>query len=206
MEDFSFRYGMDAEDEMIYLLTHFAKHYREAGIGIRHMVDLWVYRIHHPEIDEEYIRFELDKLQLLEFYENIVNTLCSWFEDSSGDEKTEFITQVIFTSGEYVRMYTANISNALKGTKGGHSVQAVKQKRLFTALYPGDTVMKKEYPILLKYPFLLPFMLVARFFRKVLFEGKVRLYLTHRLKFSADEVSGYQQSLNYVGLDFHFSE
>jgi len=49
------RYSMTDEDQMIYLFTHFAKHYRTAGIGIRHFVDIWVYRKNKPELDEEYI-------------------------------------------------------------------------------------------------------------------------------------------------------
>ena len=70
--DSGFGYIMTDEDQMIYLFTHFAKHYRDSGIGIRHMVDLWVYRRNHPSLDEDYIRAELEKLHLLEFYTNII--------------------------------------------------------------------------------------------------------------------------------------
>jgi hypothetical protein len=197
---------MDACDEMIYLFTHFAKHYRDAGIGIRHIVDLWVYRKHNPDMDEGYIRKELKKLQLLEFYDNIVHTLRVWFEDAPADERTEYITQFIFTSGEYGRAHTSNLSSALKLSKNGESEQTVKRKRVMRALFPGYTEMCRKYRVLRKVPVLLPIMWVVRIFEKILKKGKVQHFVTNKLHVDAEEVSQYQQSLNYVGLDFNFSE
>ena len=206
MDGYSFRHKMNSCDEMIYLFTHFAKHYRDAGIGIRHIVDLWVYRKHNPDMDEEYIRGELEKLQLLEFYDNILYTLRVWFEDCQEDEKTEFITQFIFTSGEYGRSHNSNLSNALKSTKGGRSVQATKWRRVFKALFPGYTEMCRKYKVLKKLPILLPIMWIVRIFEKAFQKNKVRYFITRRFNVDTDEVSEYQQSLNYVGLDFNFSE
>ena len=58
---------MTPEDEFIYLFTHFAKHYRDGGIGCRYVVDLWVFLRNNPTMDPEKIKRELDKLQLREF-------------------------------------------------------------------------------------------------------------------------------------------
>ena len=206
MDGCSFRYKMNACDEMVYLFTHFSKHYRDAGIGIRHIVDLWVYRKHNPHMDEQYVRRELQKLQLLEFYDNIMHTLSVWFEDCTGDEKTEFITQVIFSSGEYGRADYSTLSRALKSTKSGKSAQAVKQKHVLRALFPGYTEMSRRYKVLKKLPVLLPIMWVVRIFGKLFKKEKVRHFITHRLDFDDNRVFEYQRSLNYVGLDFNFSE
>ena len=206
MDGYSFRYHMSPCDEMIYLFTHFAKHYRDSGIGIRHIVDLWVYRKHNPQLDEKYIRREFEKLQLLEFYDNIMCTLNAWFEDCPENEKTEFITQFIFTSGEYGRVHNSDLSSALKSTKNGQSAQAAKRKRVFHALFPGYSSMSKIYPVLKKLPILLPIMWLVRAVRKLFHAGEVKQFVDHRLSFKAEEVSEYQKSLNYVGLDFNFSE
>ena len=206
LEGYTCRYRMDPEDEMIYLFTHFAKHYRDSGIGIRHIVDLWVYRRHNPALNEAYIRKELQKLQLLEFYDNITRTLQVWFENYPQDEKTEYITQFIFTSGEFGRSHVTNLSSALKSTKGGHSVEAVKRARTFRALFPRYDGMCQLYPVLRAVPILLPVMWVVRIFEKVFITKRVRQFAEQQLKLDATEVSQYQQSLNYVGLDFHFSE
>ena len=206
VEGCAHRYGMTAEDEMIYLFTHFAKHYRDAGIGLRHPMDLWMYRKHHPDMDEAYIRNELKQLQLLEFYENICHTLAVWFKDGPADEKTEFITQFIFSSGEYGKASVSKLSSVLKVTKTGLSAESVKRRRVFCAIFPGYTIMSKEYCFLKKLPFLLPFMWIVRGVKKVFREGKLHGFFSRRLNFTAEDVSAYQQSLNFVGLDFHFTE
>ena len=206
MGGFTARYKMDACDEMIYLFTHFAKHYRDSGIGIRHIVDLWVYEKNHPDMDRKYIRNELKKLQLLEFYENIIRTLRVWFENDPQDEKTEYITQFIFTSGEFGRTHNSQLSSALKQAKGGRSEYAIKRKRVFHALFPGYSDMCKLYPVLQKSPVLLPIMWVVRLMGKLSQKKKIQHFVDNQLSFKAEEVSEYQQSLNYVGLDFHFTE
>ena len=206
MEGYSFQYKMDPCDEMIYLFTHFAKHYRDAGIGIRHIVDLWVYRQHNPDLNEKYIRRELAKLQLVEFYDNILRTLRVWFEDHPADEITEYITQFIFSSGEFGRAHNSHLSTALKFSKSGGSEGAVKRKRVLRALFPTYGEMTLKYKVLKKLPVLLPIMWIVRWFEKVFQKGKVRYFVTQKLNVNAQEVSEYQQSLNYVGLDFNFSE
>lgn len=206
VEGHSFRYGMKPSDEMIYLFTHFAKHYRDAGIGIRHIVDLWVYRQHNPGLDEAYIQKELKKLQLLEFYDNIMRTLRVWFEKYPQDERTEYITQFIFTSGEFGRAHTANLSSALKYAKSGQSQQAIQRRRALRTLFPGYEEMCRKYRVLRKVPVLLPIMWLVRIFEKIFIKKRARRFIDRQFKVDAGEVSEYQQSLNFVGLDFHFSE
>ena len=84
-EEGACRYVMSAEDEMIYLFTHFAKHYRDAGIGIKHFIDLWVFRSSVKELNPEYILCELKKLELADFYKNIIRTLDVWFCEQPSD-------------------------------------------------------------------------------------------------------------------------
>ena len=200
------RYHMDPSDEMIYLFTHFAKHYRDAGIGIRHIVDLWVYSKHNPEMDEGYIRKELKKLQLLEFYDNVMYTVRVWFEDYPGDEKTEFITQFIFTSGEFGRAYNQNLSCALKISKGTQGTSAAKGKQMLRAMFPGYIEMCNLYGFLKKLPILLPVMWVVRIVDKIIHPERINRFARRHLSYKEDDVSEYQRSLNYVGLDFNFSE
>ena len=206
MDGYSSRYGMKPCDEMVYLFTHYAKHYRDAGIGIRHIVDLWVYCQHHPDMDAAYIRRELQKLQLLEFYDNTMRTLHVWFEGYPADEITEYISQFIFTSGEFGRDHTSNLSSALKYAKSGQSEQTIKRRRAMRTLFPGYEEMCRSYKILKKVPVLLPIMWLVRIFEKVFIKKRTRRFIDRHLKVDANEVSEYQQSLNFVGLDFHFSE
>lgn len=195
-------YSMTDEDQLIFLFTHFAKHYRDAGIGIKHMTDLWIYRKSKRDLDEKYIEKELTVLQLYDFYTNIMNTLSVWFDGREQDEKTDFITNVIFNSGVYGTSDKHIISEAVKISK---STNNVKTNKIFKLLFPPYKDMRIKYKFLKKAPFLLPIMWIHRILMAILFKGdsiKVRAKAIDRI--NADDINNYQQNLNYVGLDFNF--
>ena len=197
-------YSMTDEDQLIYLFTHFAKHYRDAGIGIKHMTDLWVYRKSKPLLDEKYIKKELTALQLYGFYVNIINTLAVWFDGIEGDEKTDFITDVIFNSGVYGTRDKHAISDAVKISR---STNKVKTRKLFKLIFPAYQVMGIKYPLLKKAPFLLPIMWIHRILTTILFKSnRIKAQAQAIDQMSAENINNYQQDLNYVGLDFNFKE
>lgn len=201
------RYELKAEDEFIYIFTHFAKHYRDAGIGIRHVLDIWVYKNAHPSMDEEYIKNELQALQLHEFYVNIVKTLEVWFEGKEADGVTELITQIIFSSGVYGTREAQILSEAVKASKSTGSSGNVRAVKLIREIFLPYKPMCKKFPVLERAPFLLPIMWVVRWVDALLFRRKNIAIKTNKLQtMSADKIDGYQQALNYVGLDFNFKE
>ena len=79
------RYDLSPEDAYIYLFTHFAKHYRDGGVGVRQALDLWVYRRANGQMDMEYIENELKTLHLDRFHANMVCLLGYWFQDEEGN-------------------------------------------------------------------------------------------------------------------------
>lgn len=201
------RYSMTDEDQMIYLFTHFAKHYRDAGIGIKHMTDLWVYRKIKPQLDEKYMKKELTALQLYEFYVNIINTLSVWFEGREADEKTDFITEVIFNSGVYGTSETHILSEAVKISKSTKSAKSVKSKKYIDLLFPQYKIMCKKFPFLSKAPFLLPIMWIYRIITGAAVKREdIKAVIDTVEQMRAEDVNSYQDALNYVGLDFNFKE
>ena len=199
-------YTMSDEDQMIYLFTHYAKHYRDAGIGIKHIVDLWVYRKNTPDLDEEYIKAELEKLQLSEFYKNTIHTLEVWFENIKADETTDFITQIIFGSGTFGTHEAHLLSKAVKIAKS-HSGNNLKKYQYLNLLFLPYPSMCLKYPFLKKLPFLLPFMWIYRIFEALIFKkDKIKKHNKNVNSITQEGVSTYQDSLNFVGLDFNFKE
>lgn len=203
-DDNSERYSMTDEDEFIYLFTHFAKHYRDSGIGIRHMVDLWVFESHHPNMDKEYTLGELTKLQLDRFYVNIKKTLDTWFGNAKSDEMIDFITDFIFTSGQYGKKQVNIVSSALKESKSDMNASEIKRNRLIRSLFPSAEVLTPDYPVLNKAHILLPFIWVIHFFRRVFTKNKLKNYVRNIKEIDDGKISEYQRQLNYVGLDFNF--
>lgn len=199
------RFELTTEDHFIYLLTHYAKHYRDAGIGIKYLVDLYLV-LSKQNPDVTYIEQELKKLRLYDFYKNTLNMLSVWFEGSSSTELTDFMTDRIFESGAYGTKQTSVISQALKDSKSV-SQKNVRKMQFFKLIFLPFKSMKVKYPFLNKLPFLLPVMWIIRIFDTLLFKRSSIKNQKDRLTLITPEnISKYQQELNYVGLDFNFKE
>ncbi len=196
------RYEMSPEDTFIFLFTHFAKHYRDQGIGLKYVVDFYVFRREYPHLDIAYIEKELEKLQLFEFYENIMCLLNVWFDDAPSGELTDYLTHKIFFDGVFGRSELNAISEGLKLSKSTKSVKAKKKWQLF---FPPYSVMRIRYPILNKLAFLLPFLWIFRLFDLAInHRDRYRRRMNRVNRMSDESISQYQRELNYVGLDYNF--
>ena len=199
------QYAMTAEDEMIYLFSHFAKHYRDGGVGCRYVVDLWVYRRAHPELDENYVEAEMEKLQLLEFYRNVRRLIAFWFEGGPVDAKLELMTEYIFASGSWGQLESRVLSVTIRESKRsilGFSGRLVYIRR---KLFPGVAVLRRKYTILQKAPWMLPVVWLIRPFYKVLFERKQLDRQKQELKtLDKQALREQRRMLEYVGLEYHF--
>lgn len=201
------RYTMTPEDEFIYLFVHLAKHYRDGGVGIRQMVDLWVQRRSFPNMDEDYLRRELRKLRLLEFYDNVLKTLIVWFEDGTADEVTQCITDFIFSAGAWGKEENHMLSDALREQKMAGSALGGKFMSGLKLVFPPYSGMAMHFPVLKKVPVLLPVMWIVRWLELVFVRRKSALKKGALMRTAtAERVQSYQDQLNYVGLDFHFRE
>lgn len=197
-------YRFSIEMTMIFLFSHFAKHYCGGGIGISHMVDLWVYRNYYPDMDENFVMHELKKLHLDEFYLNISKTLDVWFDDAQSDQMTDFITDVIFRNGVYGTHEARILSYASRKNKRLDH-KGAKLYSYLSMVFPKAKSLSVKYPILKKYPFFLPVMWVVRWFDVLIFKRKNIKKKRDDLKImSVEKIDNYQKALNFVGLDFTF--
>lgn len=201
------RYAYTHEDELIYLFAHFVKHYRDSGIGLRHVTDLWLYRRTYAAMDWTYVESQLDKLHLLEFYKNVCRLLGAWFEDELWDEKTQFITQTIFQSGSWGKRSTYILASAVREKKNSRTLLTAKLKRLWKLTFLPLWQMKQMFPILTRLPALLPVFWGVRAIRTLFFtKGKIAQHSKEFSYMNQQRVSEYEQALHYVGLDFNFEE
>lgn len=207
-EDNPCRYEMTDEDQMIYLFTHFAKHYRDGGIGVRHMLDLYLYRKAKPNLDLQYMTRELEKLQLNSFFENIYRTLAVWFDGAQDDELTEQITAFIFRSGAYGAHDTHQIAQGIrdKANEGG-STKQVKRRAWLRLIFLPYGSMCEKYPVLRKAPVLLPIMWVVRWFTALFKNPKNISVQRKRVQLLSEEkLDAWESQMQAVGLGFHFEE
>lgn len=198
------------EDHFIYLLVHFAKHYRDGSISAKNICDFWVCRKVCPDMDEDYICAQLQKLKLLDFYRNILDLLDTWFEGAAPTGAVEILTQTAFRGGIYTLEESQMTVSVIKLTKETSSLSGSKYKWLWRKLFPSASVLSQRFPILKKYPVLLPFAWAVRWF-DALFLRRDRLKRglsesQELMNMDTARVSRYENQLRAVGLDFNFPE
>ena len=198
---------MKPEDEYIYLFVHMAKHYRAGGIGCRHLVDLWIHDRAFPNKDRDYLNRELEKLQLLEFYNNICRTLEVWFEGREADDITDMITRFVFDNGDWGAQENYYLADAVRNRKIAGSATKGKLRSIMLMFFPAYGPMAMHYPVLKKAAWLLPLFWVVRWGELVFVRSKsVREKYADLKVVSEENVDAYQKSLETVGLDFRFHE
>ncbi len=201
----STRYVMADEDQFIYLFTHYAKHFRDGGIGIKHLTDLWIFKKATPNLQEKKIVAELKKLNLDEFYRNVMQTAAVWFEDAEPNEMTELISREIISNGAYGREATRKKAEVVRNapTAGKHS----KFRWTLRMIFLPYKNMCRKYPFLKKLPFLLPIMWIVRWFTALFCKAedtKKNVNLVRNM--SQESVDDYREYLALLGLYFDEKE
>lgn len=205
--DGSHSYRFSDEDELIYLFCHFAKHYRDGGIGIKHLTDLWVYCKKKPQMNKAYLRAELEKLGLAAFYENVMMTCAVWFDAAAPTEMTDFLSNVIVNSGAYGNGETQRVSWAVRISQEDSSGKKAHLRWKLEVIFLPYWKMCLKYPVLKKLPVLLPFFWVVRWVETLLFRPKnIRKQIEHAKEMKPEDIEQYRRALDYVGLRYHNGE
>lgn len=198
------RYDLSCEDAFEYLFVHYAKHYRSGGIGIRQPIDLWVWQQKYPSMDMEKVRRSLADLQMLEFFENTQAMLQVWFDGAVATTKTDFMTDYIFASGAWGQMENRQRSAGLLKARQAGSAATARKQYIWAAIFPPIELMRKRYPVLHKAPWLLPVLWPVRWVTALLFRHQnIRNYRSGFENAGDEQIESFEQSLSYVGLDFH---
>lgn len=190
------RWELSQEDAFVFEFSHFTRHYCKGGIGIRHLVDLWVHLYKAENMDLQYVREQLDKIKLGSFYENIMKTIDVWFYNAKSDDLTDYITDFLFDGGVSHDWETARSALAAKAegdTKIG------KRNTLLQKVFPAKKHLDWNYPQFRKLP--LPVAWVARWFCLLGKKETVKLRYSEMKSVTEESVDAYIQSLEMVGLE-----
>ena len=159
----SLEYVFKEEDFYIYFMVHTYKHYASGGMGLRTILDVYLYLRKNKELDFSYVEKELGKLNIADF-EKQFRKLCfdvfsvnesdakaDWYEGLPTDEKN--MLDYIMGAGTY-----GNFDNLVANKLGDDDdVKKSKFKYVFRRVFPDYKSFKKYHPLICRYKVLVPF-------------------------------------------------
>lgn len=194
------RYKLNAENEFIYILAHFAKHYRDGGAGIKYILDIWLY-LKKNKVDLDYVKIELEKLGLLSFGENIIKLTKVWFENSPSDELMADMTNYIIDSGVYGNAKNKALVTQMR-ENSAENIEKRKKNTKFRLIFPTMEHMRRNYTILNKHPYFIPFFWIWRIIRVLI--GKTDRNTLKKFEYiTSENLCAFDLHMKKVGLDIY---
>lgn len=162
-------YKMTDEDFYIYHIIHMAKHFKNGGIGLTHVLDIWIMITSYSDLNQTYIKTELTKLKLNTFEQKLRALVLMWFEEISpdrNDERTlELLGNYIFASGAFGIKPQQEINKIVAGNDNKVS--------LLKKIFPSRSAMVDYYGSIIKnHPCLIPFYWIRLNFRRLFYDRK----------------------------------
>ena len=165
------RYGyhLSREDFYVYLVAHAYKHWRSGGIGIRSLLDVYIYvSKYREEMDWDYIRGELEKIQAASFEEECRILSRSLFSEPvlnpSYSEREWKALDVYFGSGTFGTEENAVNSKLERERTSGKNG---KLRYLFNRMFPPISYLQENYPGLEQQKWKVPFVYLDRLFKAI---------------------------------------
>ena len=158
-------YRFTPEDTYIFLILHLAKHFNGSGTGIRQFVDILVYNQKY-DLDKEYVYQTLAAARMDDFCRQAEVLVDAWFNNGKMSEELEEMEAYIFTSGVYGNMFN-RIRNRLDYMDNDNNVSSSASRYVLMRTFPALNTMRRLYPFLKKYPYLLPLTWIHRLISKI---------------------------------------
>lgn len=147
---------MSTEMFITYHFAHMAKHFLGGGCGVRPLLDLWIIG-NKMSFDDDKLSALLSECKLQKFALEMMNLSDAWFCGAEHNELTREAADYILGAGVYGKLEN-RIAIAQGGKKG-------KFTYVLGRIFLPYSKLKRIYPRLEKYPILLPFYEVKRWFR-----------------------------------------
>lgn len=205
-EGYEYSYNMSIEDYYVFMLLHNSTHFRIGGMGIRMMLDTYVfYRNHHNEFDYDYLNKRLQVFRLEKFEEKVRTLAYRWFSSTKPEMKFDDFEIYILLSATLGRVDAGVMISSHKNIKKAESEgrKCSKFSYLIKSVCPNKTKMQVDYPYLKKYPFLLPYTWVCMWCRRFFIDknASIKRGLKNRFSYTDEDVNYFKGVLNEVGFD-----
>lgn len=172
-----YRYELNDAFFYFYHIAHMAKHFENGGCGIRPFIDLWI--LDHLDTADKEARDNLLIRGELARFANVCRVLSEvWFGDREIDGLSAQVQEYLLKGGLYG---SSDNRVALQQQKKGGRVGY-----LFSRIFISYEKLRRYYPVLNKYRWLMPIMQIRRWFmmlnpnvaklakRELIVNGKIR--------------------------------
>lgn len=187
------QYWYEMSDELFYFyhIIHMAKHFKEGGCGIRPFVDLWLLdRLDGVDLGRRDAL--LEQSGLLKFAQLARGLSRVWFGNQRPDAGMRQMEEYVLNGGVY-----GNGEN-----RGLFQRRSGKFWYILSRIYLSPHEIKWYYPVLVRHPWLTPFMQVGRWFRLLFcgFNNKAAKEFEYSQNITKEQANDMKQFLNDIGL------
>lgn len=191
-------YKMNLEDFYIYHIIHMAKHFKNGGIGLNHILDIYVMNLTFKPMDWSYIENELLKINLYKFNQTMQALVRYWFNNKNtinfSKEDMEMIAEYVFAGGAFGTKKQQETNHIV--TRGDHKLSYRKK------VFPNSTIMINYYGAFLKkHKYFLPLYWIRLNFTRLLnYNKKTKQSIHHMSSITESNISKTEKIFHICGL------
>ena len=166
------------EDFYIHVLCHMYKHYSNAGIGLKALLDIYVIdRKKGQSMDRGYLDRELEKLELKSFEQEVrVLAVKTFSMQPLSDEEQKHL--MYFINSNSFGLFSNVLANCLHNDDS----KEAKRRYLLGRFFPDEDFLQLYYPTVYRHRILYPFLVLYRPFKGLFTKRKALLMEYHNLK------------------------
>lgn len=206
-------YKMNLEDFYIYHIIHMAKHFKNGGIGLIHMTDVFI-MLKNFDIDWEYVDNQLKEIDLFKFNETIRFLISDWFDTELSEnlnekssrqmnqkdlnirtsKQMELLTKYILKGGAFGSKKQQEINHMISGED--------KKLTIRKKIFPNMTTMINYYgQTLRRHKYLLPFYWIRLNLSRLLhFNQETKTTMNNITAITESEISEAEKIMDICGL------
>lgn len=157
-------------DFYVYFIVHTYKHFLNSGMGLRTVLDVYLYVSNLQEkLDFDYIEEQLKKLDAYDFEQTFRSIAFKMFDENLEDRKwwdlfdvkEQEMLSYVLDAGTYGNLENS-VAHKMGYTKGEKKKASDKVKYIFRRLFPSMDTIEEFFPFFYKHKWAIPFLYIYR--------------------------------------------
>lgn len=157
-------------DFYVYFIVHTYKHFLNSGMGLRTVLDVYLYVSNLQEkLDFDYIEEQLKKLDAYDFEQTFRSIAFKMFDENLEDRKwwdlfdvkEQEMLSYVLDAGTYGNLENS-VAHKMGYTKGEKKKTSDKAKYIFRRLFPSMDTIEEFFTFFYKHKWAIPFLYIYR--------------------------------------------